>query len=283
MDEDVEMTKKITVIIPALNEEESIADVIDEVLNTNLNKQGYDLQIEVVDGRSIDRTVDIAKEKGANVFIQKGKGKGVGIRQTIELCSPRHVVDKTLSLSSGSCDRIFEIMLLLDTDYLVMLDADGTYPPRYIPTMIKSLESGSDVVLGSRFKGTIEEGAMSRMNRIGNKILSTLASILYRHECSDICTGMWAFRSDALQSLELESNHFELEAELFAESVKKGLRVSEVPINYLPRKGTTKLIPVSAGISILLMIIKRRFVSANGDLKIKSENKELSAKSTRSG
>lgn len=283
MEEGAKMAKKVTVIIPALNEEESIAEVIDEVLNTGLKEQGYDLQIKVIDGRSTDKTVEIARERGASVFVQKGKGKGVGIRQAIELCSPKHVVDRILSLSSGSCGYIFEIVSLLDTDYVVMLDADGTYPPKYIPTMLESLESGNDVVSGSRFKGTIEEGAMSRMNRVGNKILSALASILYSHECSDICTGMWAFRSEALRSLELESNHFELEAELFAESVKKGLRISEVPINYLPRKGTTKLIPVSAGISILLMIIKRRFINANGEIRVKSENKEISAKSTRSG
>lgn len=278
------MTKKVAIIIPALNEEESIADVIDNVLDVGLHNPNYNLFLEVIDGRSSDQTAEIAREKGANVIVQKGKGKGVGIRQTIDLCFPKNVVDKTLSLACGNCNHIQDISSLLDSDYIIMLDADGTYPPEHIPDIIDALESGEDVVMGSRFKGTIEEGAMTSMNRVGNKILSTLAAVLYNHKCSDICTGMWGFRTDALKVLQLESKHFELEAELFAESIKKGLNVGEVPIRYLPRRGETKLVPVAAGISILSMIVKRRFWNAGGGFGFRLiKPREDSANSIRIG
>ena len=284
MDEDAKMTKKIAVIIPALNEEESIADVIDNVFSIDLQDSDYELDIEVIDGRSSDRTVEIARAKGANVIVQQGNGKGVGIRQIIDLCFPNHVVNRTLSLTNGSCDQLPELTSLLDTNYVIMLDADGTYPPKYIPDIIEALEGGEDVVMGSRFKGTIEEGAMTQMNRVGNIILSNIASILYNHKCSDICTGMWGFRTDALKVLELESKHFELEAELFAESIKKGLNVGEIAINYLPRKGETNLVPMAAGVSILTMIVKRRFWNAGGGFGFRSmKTSERSANSIRSG
>ena len=278
------MTKKVAIIIPALNEEESIADVMDNVLEVGYQNPEYNLFLEIIDGRSSDRTVEIAREKGANVIVQKGKGKGVGIRQTIDLCFPKNVVNRTLSLACGNCDQVQEISSLLDTNYIIMLDADGTYPPKYIPDIIDALESGEDVVMGSRFKGTIEEGAMTGMNRIGNKILSALAALLYSHKCSDICTGMWGFKTDALKVLQLESKHFELEAELFAESIKKGLNVGEVPIRYLPRRGETKLVPIAAGVSILAMIIKRRFWNAGGGFGFRLiKHSDNSANSIRSG
>ena len=100
-----------------------------------------------------------------------------------------------------------------------------------------------------------------------------MASLLYQQPCTDLCTGMWGFNATALDTLELDSRHFELEAEMFAESAKKGLRMAEVPITYYPRLGETKLIPLKAGFTILDKLMRRRFFNAYGDLEMKTSKR----------
>jgi glycosyltransferase involved in cell wall biosynthesis len=260
---------KIVVMIPALNEERSIGKVIDDIPRKELMSRGYEVRVVVVDGQSTDRTLAIAREKGAYVLVQKGRGKGLGVRQAIALCDPREVVPKVLALTGGLCAKFSDLASMLDAKYMVMIDADGTYPPRYIPDVISALEAGADVVMGSRFKGNIAEGAMTPLNHFGNIVLSDIATLLYQHPCTDLCKGMWGFNSHALRTLELDSKHFELEAEMFAETVKKGLRLEEIPINYLPRAGETKLVPLKAGVTIMTKLLERRFWSAAGEFDMK--------------
>lgn len=260
---------KIVVMIPALNEERSIGKVIDDIPRKELMNRGYEVRVVVVDGQSTDRTLAIAREKGAYVLVQKGRGKGLGVRQAIALCDPREVVPKVLALTGGLCAKFSDLASMLDAKYMIMIDADGTYPPRYIPDVISALEAGADVVMGSRFKGSIAEGAMTPLNHFGNIVLSDIATLLYQHPCTDLCTGMWGFNSHALRTLELDSKHFELEAEMFAETVKKGLHLEEIPINYLPRAGETKLVPLKAGVTIMTKLMERRFWSAAGEFDMK--------------
>jgi glycosyltransferase involved in cell wall biosynthesis len=260
---------KVVVIIPALNEEKSIGMVIDSVPKEILSSWGYDTKVVVVDGHSTDRTFAIAEEKGATVIVQKGKGKGLGMRQAFSLCNPQRVVPTALTLQTGDCSKVEGLSALLDVKLLIMLDADGTYPPHHILDMVSALEGGADVVMGSRFKGEIEEGAMTPLNHFGNIMLSDIASLLYQKHCTDLCTGMWGFNIDALKQMDLNSRHFELEAEMFAESAKKGLNVEEVPITYRVREGDTKLVPIKAGFAILSKLLERRFWSAEGELDIR--------------
>jgi dolichol-phosphate mannosyltransferase len=260
---------KIVVMIPALNEERSIGKVIDDIPRKELMSRGFEVRVVVVDGQSTDRTLAIAREKGAYVLVQKGKGKGLGVRQAIALCDPREVVPKVLALTGGLCAKFSDLASMLDAKYLIMIDADATYPPRYIPDVISALEAGADVVMGSRFKGNIAEGAMTPLNHFGNIVLSDIATLLYQHPCTDLCTGMWGFNAHALRTLELDSKHFELEAEMFAETVKKGLRLDEIPINYLPRAGETKLVPLKAGVTIMTKLMERRFWSIAGEFDMR--------------
>lgn len=231
---------KVVIMLPALNEENSIGEVIDDIPFTALRDRGYDAIAVVIDGNSTDRTLEIAREKGARIIIQQGKGKGLGVRQALALCHPD---DRENGEARISCEGS---TAMRDAKYLIMLDADGTYPPEHIVDIIDALEKGADVVMGSRFLGTIADGAMTGLNRLGNTVLSDAATVLYQQRCTDLCTGMWGFNAKALEELELDSRHFELEAELFAESAKKGLGIVEVPISYLPRKGETKLVPLKA-------------------------------------
>jgi dolichol-phosphate mannosyltransferase len=190
------------------------------------------------------------------------------VRQAIALCNPQEVVHGVLALRGEGCAHFSDLASMLDAKYLIMLDADATYPPRFIIDVVSSLEEGADVVMGSRFLGEIKEGSMTRLNHFGNILLSNMASLLYQTPCTDLCTGMWGFNGQALRMLELNSKHFELEAEFFAESAKKGLRVEEIPISYLPRAGETKLVPLKAGLTIITKLLERRFWSADGEFNM---------------
>lgn len=222
----------ITILLPAKNEESGIEATFEALPVQRLLDLGYPVEILVADGRSHDRTRDVALAHGARVIQQLGTGKGRGVRTALDVAKG---------------------------DYVVMLDADSTYPARAIPAFVATLEEGYDVVMGSRFLGRIEEDAMKPVNRIGNHGLSFLASALYGRRCTDVCTGMWAFRRELVRSLGLTSTHFEIEAEMFARSAKAGLRIAELPITYGKRAGVTKLGSVSDGLRIGWALLRYRF------------------------
>jgi dolichol-phosphate mannosyltransferase len=222
----------ITILLPAKNEEDGIEATFAALPVRRLLHLGYPVEILVADGRSHDRTREVAVAHGARVIQQLGSGKGRGVRAA-------------LGVAKG--------------EYIVMLDADATYPARAIPAFVAMLEEGYDVVMGSRFLGRIDEGAMKRVNRVGNHGLSGLASLLYGRRCTDVCTGMWAFRASAVRELALTSTHFEVEAELFAKSAMGKLRLVEVPITYGMREGVTKLGSVGDGLKIGAALLRYRF------------------------
>jgi dolichol-phosphate mannosyltransferase len=119
--------------------------------------------------------------------------------------------------------------------------------------MLPLLESeGYDVVLGSRLNGTIHEGAMSRMNYFGNKVLTGTANMLFPngHKVSDLCTGMWGFRGEVIDKLNLQAENFDIEAEMYAKCVKMGCKIGEVPIEYKKRVSPSKLSSMKHGLAI---------------------------------
>ena len=222
---------KILIILPTLNEEQTIGKVIDEIPRPALEQAGYGVQVLVVDGNSTDRTRQIAEEKGASVIVEPRKGKGIAV---------------TKVLSS------------VDADFIFMLDADNTYPPGYIPDMLKLL-TNHHAVIGSRLKGRRERGAMRRLNLVGNHLLSLLATALYRRRISDICTGYWGFRGEVVKNLNLGATAFDLEAELFSRLARKGYSIAELPIDYRRRASPPKLRPLRDGTRISWALITRRF------------------------
>lgn len=231
--------RSVVVLLPALNEEAAVGSVIDRVPFPALRHSGYAVGVWVVDGRSKDATLRIARERGANVFVQAGKGKGNGVRQAVDYLTGRP--------NDGMGDRLY-----------VMLDADGTYPPEQIDRLLAALEAGADVVLGSRFRGHIEDGAVTGLNRIGNRLLSALATLLFGVPVSDVCTGMWGFREGCLRTLDLEADGFDLEADLYSAACDAGARIVEIPVDYGRRIGEPKLIPLRNGVRIALRLLARR-------------------------
>jgi glycosyltransferase involved in cell wall biosynthesis len=224
--------KKVSVVLPALNEEEAIGKVIHEIPVEELKSKGYQTEIIVVDNGSTDKTAEIAAAQGAKVISEPNRGKGRAIRTGFGTVSG---------------------------DFVFMIDSDFTYPAGYITQMVGLLENGYDVVLGSRLNGAVEHGAMKRLNLIGNHLLAFLANLLYGTRVSDLCTGLWGFKVDVLRSLNLDAVGFELEANMLIEVAKRKYRIGEIPIQYRKRATASKLGSIRAGWGIGRTIVRKRF------------------------
>jgi len=214
----------VLIILPTYNEEENISTMIDSIRAVSRK-----WRILVVDGGSKDRTVEIAKMMGAGVFIFPARGKGKGIAAALKT---------------------------VDADRIVLLDADLSYPPTEIPKLLKKLDE-CDAVVGSRFLGRIENGAMGKINRFGNWFLTSLGNLLYGSSITDLCSGLWAFKKDFYKSMEITAPHFELEANFFTECMKKKCKLCEVPIEYKKRGGKTKL-SIYDGVKIGLFLLSEK-------------------------
>ncbi|MEA3136093.1 MAG: hypothetical protein QOJ26_574 [Thermoplasmata archaeon] len=220
----------VTIVVPAKDEADGIGPTLASLPLSTLHASGFRTEVIVLDGHSKDATQAIAHSHGAIVLADHGHGKGSAVREA-------------RSHFRG--------------DYVIMLDADGTYAPDAIPRMLSLLANGeADVVMGDR---SALEGSMSAIHRAGNAALSMGATLLYGRRVRDLCTGLWGFRSDALQLLPLKSIGFELESELFALSARLRLRIRHIPVDYLPREGLSKL-SAGDGLRIGWCLVRNRFV-----------------------
>ena len=222
----------ISILLPALDEAETIGQVINKIPMRELHSLGYNVDIVVVDGHSKDMTCEIAKSMGARLLKQRRIGKGDAVQTAFE------------DFNGG---------------YLFMLDADDTYDPKEILRMLPHLENGNyDVVMGSRLRGSMANGAMSRLNFIGNVALTHTANILFPtgHRLSDLCTGMWGFTGEVINALEIESLSFDVEAEMYAKCIKSGFNVGEVNIAYGKRINSNKLSALKDGAKIWFRLLK---------------------------
>jgi dolichol-phosphate mannosyltransferase len=224
--------KYVTILLPTLNESLTLGKVIDSIPFEELKNEGYVPSILVVDGNSTDDTIRIAVEKGARVMLQANSGKGEGIKLAFQN---------------------------IDSDYTVMLDADGTYPSEKIPQFLRVLEEGWDVVMGSRMRlGRI---SMGMLHYFGNKFLTSVASNLFGEELSDLCTGMWGFSRKAIKRLGslIEASEFDIEADIFAKSLSAGLKITEIEIEYGKRpEGSESHISVFDGFQIVSRLFSDR-------------------------
>jgi len=225
---------RIAILLPALDEADTIGRVIGKIPKKELTDLGYSVEVVVVDGHSKDMTCEIAASMGARLLKQKGIGKGNALQTAFDNFEGR---------------------------YLFMLDADDTYNPKEILRMLPPLERGeADVVMGTRLKGSISKGAMSRLNYIGNIALTQTANILFPngHKVSDVCTGMWGFTDEVIHALDLESHSFDIEAEMYAKCVKSGFTVGEVNITYGRRMNANKLSSLKDGAKIWFRLLRER-------------------------
>ena len=205
---------EISVVIPCLNEEEAVGKVVDQALE-GIRRAGRSGEVIVVDNASTDRSAEIAAEHGAVVVREERPGYG-----SAYLAGLAH--------ARG--------------EYIVMGDADETYPLQELAPFVERLAAGDDLVMGSRFEGTIHGEAMPWLNRhIGNPILTGLLNVLFGVKISDAHCGMRAVRSDALPVLDLHSTGMEFASEMVFKAFRRKLAISEIPIDYYPRVGESKL------------------------------------------
>ena len=219
------MKDNVSILIPTLNEGKTIGDLV-----ARFRKLGYE-DILVIDGNSADNTVSEAKAAGARVIVQNGRGKGTAVQQAFNF---------------------------IERDITVMIDGDGTYLPEEVEKLIAPIVSGAaDHVMGNRF-ADYEKGAFTRLNLLGNKILNKAFNIDFRVRLEDILTGYRAFNKKAIKMMDLNQSGFGIEAELTVESIKKELRIVEVPITYRARAigAPTKLNPLEDGFKIGYTIYK---------------------------
>jgi glycosyltransferase involved in cell wall biosynthesis len=210
----VESRPEVSVVIPCLNEEAGVAAVVGDAW-TGIERSGRSGEVIVVDNGSTDRSAELAEEAGARVVRETRRGYGSAYL-------------RGLSEARG--------------EYIVMADADGTYPLRRLPEFVDLLEQGNELVLGSRFKGTIHKGAMPWTHRwIGNPVLTFILNVFYGVSVSDAHCGMRAIRRSSVPKLELQATGMEFASEMILKASKRKLRVGEIPIDYEPRIGESKL------------------------------------------
>ncbi len=224
---------KVSVIIPTMNEEAAIGNVLDDV-HAALGKTSVPYEILIVDTDSKDRTVEIAKQKGARVISEPRRGYGRAYKTGFK---------KALG------------------EYITTLDADCTYPSEDIPKFLEMIEREKlDFITGDRLS-LLKKGSMSTMHRFGNWILSTTARILFRTKLKDSQSGMWFFRRSILPGLKLTHDGMPLSEEIKLEAMIRGYRFKEVPINYYPRKGEAKIRSWGDAWVNFRFLFRKRFLS----------------------
>ena len=218
---------KISVIIPTMNEEESIGEVLDEI---NRALKGRNYEILMVDTNSKDRTREIGKKKGARIIDEPRRGYGRAYKTGFERASG---------------------------DVIATLDGDTTYPASDIPGLADLLvKEKLDFITTDRLS-SMEKGAMSLKHCFGNWILAKTMNLLFGLHLKDSQSGMWVFRKDALRRLNLTSDGMPLSEEIKIEAFTK-LRAKEVPIKYRPRKGEVKLNSWGDGTKNLKFLFKKK-------------------------
>lgn len=199
----------LSVVMAVYNEKETIKEMVEKVLAVDVVKQ-----LIIVDDGSTDGTIDILKRLTSTpkikvLFHQKNQGKGA-------------------ALQTGFKE--------VTGDVVVIQDADLEYEPEEFKEMIIPIQKGkADVVYGSRLTFAKPQRAYLFTHRIGNKIVTLFAGILYNTTLTDIETCYKMFKASLLKELKIDSLRFEVEPELTAKLLKKKLRIYEVPISYYGR------------------------------------------------
>jgi glycosyltransferase involved in cell wall biosynthesis len=218
--------QRITVIMPCLNEEQGIEQVLRRM-------PAFVDEVIVVDNGSTDRTSEVAQSYGARVIREDARGYGRAYK-------------KGFAFATG--------------DIIVTLDGDHSYPPDAISYLLEAFRHLEvDFLNASRFP-VRDPKAMSFKHKIGNFILSIAMSLLYFRWVSDSQSGMWVFRRSILSQMTLESDGMAFSEEIKIEALKRSnIRFAEIAILYTSRLGEIKLNPWRDGFYNLWFLLKKRF------------------------
>jgi glycosyltransferase involved in cell wall biosynthesis len=201
------MSVELTILMPCLNEEETLADCIDEA-NGFLAGADIDGEVLVADNGSTDESIRIAEQHNARVVQVPIKGYGAALMHGIRA-------------ARGT--------------YVIMGDSDGSYDFSRLEPYVDRLRAGYDLVMGNRFLGGIERGAMPFLHRyLGNPVLSFLGRLFFKIPVGDFHCGLRAFRRDRLLALGLRARGMEFASEMVVRAALSGLAIAEVPTTLSP-------------------------------------------------
>ena len=226
---------RLSVIIPAYNEINTIQEIIKRVESTELAEE-----ILVIDDGSNDGTRELLKQIGSNsrihvCFHEKNRGKGAAVMTGIQS-------------SSG--------------DVILIQDADLEYDPRDYSKLLQPIHEGlADVVYGSRFLGGARKPAMF-WHMVANKLLTLMTNILYNNILTDMETGYKVFRREVVTGMQIKAKRFDFEPEFTAKILKRKVRIFEVPITFNPRDyNEGKKIKIKDAFIAVWTLLKYRFVN----------------------
>ncbi len=232
------MLPRIDVIIPAYNEEQSIALVVEEI------PKDWVREVVVCDNASTDRTAEVAQAAGATVVYEGRPGYGSACLRAMAYLAEKPPEERP--------------------DIVVFMDGDHSDYPEQLPDLVKPIiERGVDLVIGSRALGKLERGAMEPQQIFGNWLATTLIRLFYNYRFTDL-GPFRAIRYDKLLALEMADPNFGWTVEMQVKAAKKGLVCTEVPVNYRRRIGVSKVSGTikgtfMAGYKILWTIFKELF------------------------
>ena len=225
---------QITVLLPAYNE----APCIQRVVAGALAHTPAPCEVVVIDDGSTDATAVLAERAGARVVrLGQNRGKGVAMREGFHAARG---------------------------DVIVLLDADGQDDPAEIPTLLRALGPGVDMVVGSRFLGHFGEGAITPLNRAGNLFLTGALNVLFAQRMTDTLAGFKVIRRRAVQGLRFEARRYDIEVELLIALLRTGAHVIEVPVHRGARAhGASHLHSFRDGARVLARIVAMRLQGAS--------------------
>ncbi|MCU0487478.1 MAG: glycosyltransferase family 2 protein [Anaerolineales bacterium] len=249
----------LSVVIPAYNEEDGIAEIVDRVIAVKpaMTSAGFDLDLFVVDDGSHDRTAEIVSARAQAVNTQaetilylvehpRNKGYGAALKTGFQAASALHHApsDGSKNCEDGSTNP---------ERLIGFLDADGTYPPEFFPQLCLAASQGADLVVGSRRSGASSE--MPFVRRVGNLIWASLVSLLSGQRVMDPASGMRVFNASTLEKLYPLPDGLNFTPVMSMRAVHEGVKLLELPIPYKERLGRSKLNIVRDGLRFLQTII----------------------------
>lgn len=229
---------KISVVIPAHNEQGGIGPTLESIPEERLRRAGYDVEMVVVDNLCTDRTVRVAREHGARIITEPNKGYGNAYRAGFY-----HATGDIIATS----------------------DADSTYPLDYLPEILKFMrEYELDFVNTDRLTNLHAE-AMQKTHILANHVLTTTMRLLYGVPFTDSQSGMWVFKRAIWPHLNVRHAGMPFSQEIKIEAHSKGFKCGEIPIDYRHRIGGAKISYSDALIVALQLVAKRLSTHGSGN------------------
>ena len=198
---------ELTIVMPCLNEAETLATCIDKAMNF-LNRSGIKGEVLIADNGSTDGSQNIDTNHGARVVDVKLKGYGAALMGGIEAAYGR---------------------------YVIMGDSDDSYDFTNLSPFVEKLREGFELVMGNRFRGGIAPGAMPPLHRyLGNPVLTGIGKLFFRSPLGDFHCGLRGFNVEAIKKLNLKTTGMEFASEMIVKATLHNLRITEVPTTLAP-------------------------------------------------